>query len=90
MDYAVADLQAGFSVSSRQFSRSVDRNRIKRLMREAYRLQKPVLANCLEQQERRLSVFFIFIGKEKPAFESLVVVFQKIIQRLQNRVHENH
>jgi ribonuclease P protein component len=84
------DLQAGFSVSSRQFSRAVDRNRIKRLMREAYRLQKPALVNSLQQHQRTLSVFFIFIGKEKPAFESLLAVFQKIIQRLQHRIHENH
>ncbi|MFM7710965.1 MAG: ribonuclease P protein component [Ferruginibacter sp.] len=90
MKNPMTDLQAGFSVSSRQFSRAVDRNRIKRLMREAYRLQKLSLANCLAQHQCRLSVFFIYIGKEKPAFESLVPVFQKIIQRLEIRIHENH
>jgi ribonuclease P protein component len=90
MENPLADLQAGFSVSSRQFSRAVDRNRIKRLMREAYRLQKPMLATSIEQNQRRLSVFFIYIGKDKPAFENLVAVFQKIIQRIQNRMHESH
>ena len=36
-------LQAGFSVSSRNFRKAVDRNRIKRLLRESYRKQKSIL-----------------------------------------------
>ena len=38
-------LQAGFSVSSRNFKKAVDRNRIKRLLRESYRKQKLVNFN---------------------------------------------
>ena len=36
-------VQTGVSVSKRNFKRAVDRNRIKRLMREAYRLNKHIL-----------------------------------------------
>ena len=33
-------LKAGFTVSTKHFKKAVDRNRIRRLMKEAYRLQK--------------------------------------------------
>ena len=40
--------QVGISVAKRNFKLAVDRNRIKRLMRESYRLQKGIVYNHLE------------------------------------------
>src|ERR1043166_5363776 len=37
---SASNLQFGAAVSAKNFKRAVDRNRIKRLTREAYRLQK--------------------------------------------------
>ncbi|WP_347839615.1 ribonuclease P protein component [uncultured Draconibacterium sp.] len=55
-------VQAAFTVSKKTFKRAVKRNRIKRLMREAYRLNKNILLPLPENKQ--LAVFFIFIGKE--------------------------
>ncbi len=77
-------LQAGFGVSAKNFKRAVDRNRIKRVTREAYRLQKPGLAKNLNEQGQKLSVFFIYIGKELPVYEfvykKMGLILQKLIQ----------
>ena len=68
-------LQAGFSVSKRHFKNAVDRNRIKRLMRECYRLQKNSLKTELEENHKSLVLFFIYTGNELPKYD---FVFEKI------------
>lgn len=77
-------LQAGFSVSAKKFKNAVDRNRIKRLTREAYRVQKHVLEQHLQQKAQRALLFFIYTGKEIPAFklvqEKLGVILNKLVQ----------
>jgi ribonuclease P protein component len=77
-----AALQAGVAVSSRHFKRAVDRNRIKRMMKEAYRLQKFPLKQHLVNSNKQLSVFFIFIGNEIPAFDQLFPAMEKVIRKL--------
>ena len=85
----MAVLQAGVGVSSRNFKKAVDRNRIKRLMREAYRLQKHMLNESLERKQQKMSVFFLYLGKELPEYDLLYEKMGNSIKRLIKLTDEN-
>jgi len=79
-------LQFGVGASSRFFKKAVDRNRIKRLGREAWRLQKRELLQVLEEQNKQLDVFFIYTGKELPAYAEVFAATTGIIQKLAGKI----
>jgi ribonuclease P protein component len=81
-------LQAGFSASTRNFKKAVDRNRIKRIAKEAYRLQKTVLIDELKLRNLKLAVFFIYTDKSLPAFEVIKTRIQVALQKLITIIHE--
>ena len=64
-------LQAGFTVSSKNFKKAVDRNRLKRLLRESYRLQKNQLHEILLSKGKNAIIFFIYTGREWSDFETV-------------------
>ena len=81
---AQAELQAGVGVSNRHFGRAVDRNRIKRLMREAWRINKISLQRNLVDKNRRLSVFIIYTGNDLPVMENVSAKMKTLADRLQS------
>jgi ribonuclease P protein component len=75
-------LQVGVSASKRHFKKAVDRNRIKRLLREAYRLQKEELVLQIREANTCGHVFFIYTDKTIADFETVKTVMAKCLQRL--------
>jgi len=81
-------LQAAFTVPRRQFKKAVHRNRIKRLMREAWRLQKNPLQEILVAKGIQLRVFIVYTGRDLPEWTLVQEKVQRIIARLQKSIHE--
>ncbi|MDN3658422.1 ribonuclease P protein component [Ferruginibacter paludis] len=82
-------LQAGFTVSSKHFKKAVHRNRIRRLMKEAYRLQKNNLQLQVEQSDKQLVIFLMYVGKEIPEYSLITEKIKTVLSRLQKMVHED-
>jgi ribonuclease P protein component len=78
--------KAMITLSSRNFKRSVDRNRIKRLMREAYRMNKQILYDSLDKSSKKIAVIIIYTGKIMISYSEAE---SKIILILQRLVKEN-
>ena len=61
-------VQVAFSVPKRNFKKAVDRNRIKRQLRECYRLRKP---EFVEQMHQSYIFMILYLGKEEPEYVDL-------------------
>lgn len=76
--------QAGFSVPKKYFKHAHDRNRVKRLMREAYRHHKMALYEKAVAQKKQIALMFVYKGKELPSLEfttqSLVHCLNRILK----------
>jgi ribonuclease P protein component len=86
---AEVPLQAGVTTSSRHFKKAVQRNRVKRVLREVYRLQKSPLEQALTAANKSIILFFIFTGKELPVFHDLHQKMKVVLQRVQDKILNN-
>jgi ribonuclease P protein component len=81
--------QIGVGVSAKNFKKAVDRNRIKRLIRESYRLQKPNFNNTIRASNQQLNVFIVYTGKELPdyklVYDRVAIALQKISAAIEKR-----
>lgn len=75
-------LQAAFTVSKRKMPLAVNRNRIKRLMREAYRLNNTTLKALLYEKKIPVSVIFIYTGNNLATFNEIENKFKLVLKRL--------
>ncbi len=65
-------LRVGFAVSSKQYH-AVRRNRLRRLMREAFRLERVTLYGALERAHSSADLVFVFRPKTPLTVERLSV-----------------
>ena len=74
------------SVSKRYFKHAVDRNRVKRQIREAYRLNKAPLVGALANRKEKLALAFIYLSDELMATSFLQkrmsITLDKLVEKM--------
>jgi len=76
-------LRVAFAVPKKTFKHAVDRNTLKRRMREAYRLNyKKIFEEFISQKEKQLKLFIIYIEKEKVDYHNIhnnmLIILKKV------------
>ncbi len=79
--------QLGISVPKKSFARAVDRNTLKRRIREAYRKNKHLLYEVLQNKNHTIALMIIYTAKEQLPYseieQKMVVSLQKMIVQIQ-------
>ena len=78
--------QATFAVPKRHFKLAVTRNRIKRQLREAFRLHKHMLS---EENGRKFALLFLYLGKDKPQYAQVEASISKLLEEMQKKLRVN-
>ena len=79
-------LQAGVGAPSRQFRKAVQRNKVKRLLREGYRLEKPNFTNSINLTNTRLNLFFLYLDAHVQTQQQIQATINLILQKLADKL----
>lgn len=85
-DASLPPVSVLISVPKKRFHHAVDRNRMKRLVREAYRTQKGILWKALEDKDYRIAMAFICITDKMPSFSQVNKSVTKALVRVAEKI----
>lgn len=74
--------KVAFAVPKKTFKKAVDRNRVKRLLRESYRLNK---AGYFNNIEGNFAFLILYLGNEIPEFTSLQESMNALFLKFKDR-----
>jgi ribonuclease P protein component len=74
--------QIVIAVPKRKFKRAVDRNKIKRLIREAVRKKKHIIEASMTAEEQQLALFLIYTSSKEETYQKVSVKIEALFLRL--------
>ena len=77
-----APAQVLFSVPKRKWKHAHERNRIRRQMREAWRLQKNLLYDSLSSKRLQYAVVMVYTAQENVSFDELSHACGKLLEKM--------
>lgn len=70
----------------RKFHHAVDRNRVRRLTRECYRLRKPAFYQFLQEHNLHITLSLIYVHNEIMSYEQLGHKMDKLFVQLKKEI----
>jgi len=71
------------SVSKKKIRQAVKRNRIKRLIRESFRLNKSEIVTFLKRKKRKLHIALLYLGKDLTRYVKIEKAVQKALKHME-------
>lgn len=76
------------SVSKKKFKRAHQRNRIKRLMREAWRHHKHLFYESLEQNQKAAWISLMYVADDESKFDDIMIALFKLSSKFNVALQE--
>jgi len=74
-------IQCTVSVAKKKFPKAVDRNRIRRQIKEAYRLNKHWVYEAMNEQEPPYAFMILYVAKEALSYEEIETAMKRMLKR---------
>lgn len=79
----IPKVRVAFAVPKRRIRLAVNRNRVKRIMREAYRLQQH---SCFNKFTTSFDILFLYLGSEKTTYQELAPRMERLLKQFEEQV----
>ena len=84
-EYGVSAL---ISIPKRRIRKAVKRNRLKRLIRESFRLNKHETVALYKQKEKQLFIAFMYLSNDVKQYSEIDKAVQKALERIRRKEEE--
>lgn len=82
-------LKMGVSVGAKYFKKAVDRNLMKRRIREAFRQQKLLLQENLRQRYQSMNVFFVYAHAQLVDYQVIKDAMSAALEKLSSKLEKS-